>query len=517
MKARVSLLLLSALVFMVAALASAQDGDPQPILPIPTNTPTATALPPTVTTTALPTLAVTTDQMLFAPQVEIAFPAGVRFFVRAAARADTISAASLTLERQGQPTQTFNLDLASAAEAVGDTTDLTYIWELTPQVYPRFFETIDFRWTVRTSEAVNTAQGRFEFTDQRVIWESATTETLRLVMPGDLGLGRLSDVMGEVEQLMRETTGSDENFAFILYETTLDPAGCTVVDDVPYAYTLSGIALRCLDSNLAQRIFDASGLAVLRVRSYTQADMQNALTRTLFDRYYRPLWADRAVPEWFAYGLMRIFAPTRHDDSLSIVENAARNNRLLSLPDAARIPDDPALLQDWQAQSLAMTLYMADRLGYPRLFEFAVALQREDFESSYAQVMNQSLNALIPSMRDWLFTERGPAAFSVSIYAQATNTPAPRSTATAFPPTRTPRPEPSATMTATVTLTPSPRPTATPTASVTPRPPGSLATATPIPPAVTAPSAPTAEASTIAIVGIVIAVLVILFAGVRRR
>lgn len=507
------------IIFLIAALAFAQEGDPQPIQVIPTITLTNTSPPPTTTPTALATIEVTLDSLLFAPQVEVAFPAGVRFFIRAVASAEEVSSASLTLERQGQPPQTFDLDLATTAEDTGDTTDITYIWSLTPEAYPSYFEEIDFVWAVIIEGETRTAQGRFQFTDERVIWEASTVESLRVIMPRDLGLRRLISVTAPVEQRMRENTDNQHSLAYILYEQALDPAGCIVnADDVPFAFTIFGTAIRCLDRNLAQRVFSTSGIEVLRVRSYTQADMQNVLTQALFDRYYRPLWSEREVPEWFAYGLMRIYAPTEHADMLSIVQHAARSNRLLSLPDMARIPDAPAQLQDWQAQSLAMMLYIADRIGYPQIFAFARAVRDNSFEPLYRETTNQPISALIPAMRDWLFTERGTAAFGVSIYSEATRTPAPGATFTPFPATRTPRPEPSATMTPTVTITPSPRPTATATASVTPRPPGSLATATPVPTAASTPATDsTAQVSIVAIIGIIVAVLIVLFARVGRR
>lgn len=507
------------IVFLIAALASAQEGDPQPAQVIPTITPTSTSLPPTATPTARATLEVTLDPLLVAPQVEIAFPAGIRFFIRAMASADEVTSARLTLGRQEHPPQTFELDLATTAADTGDYTDITYIWALTPEIYPSFFEEIDFVWTVTIRDEISTARVRFAFTDERVIWETAEVESLRVTMPRDLGLRRLMSMIAPVEKLMRDNTGSQHSLSFILYEQTLDPSGCVVnADDVPFAFTLSGVALRCLDRNLAQRIFTQSELEVLRVRSYTQVDMQNTLTQALFARYYSSLWSEQNVPEWFEFGLMRIFAPTEHSDMLSIAQNAARSSSLLSLPEMARIPDDPALLQNWQAQSLAMTLYMADRIGYPRLLAFARTLPQSAFEPLYRETASQPLSALIPAMRDWLFTERGLSAFNVSIYAEPTNTSVPRATFTPFPATRTPRPEPSATMTPTITNTPSPRPTLTATASVTPRPPGSLATATPIPtPIPTSVADSTAQMSIVAIIGIVIAGLIVLFARVGRR
>ncbi len=510
-----------ALVLFLAALVSAQEGEPVPLPVIPTLTATPTALPATASPTAAATLDVTTDRLLFAPQVEVAFPAGVRFQIRVIAPAEAVTAASLTLERLGQPPQTTDLDLSVAALPAGEFTDLSYVWEMTPEAYPAFFEPINFRWTVRTTGEVNTARGQFQFTDQRLIWETAATQNgnLSLVMPLDQGVERLVDVMGQVGDTLEANTGIPQAFRFIVYEQALDPLGCVVgEDDVPYAFTTSGFAIRCLDRSLAERIFDASGMEVLRVRSYTQADMQDALNVTLFDRYYRPLWESQAVPEWFAYGLTQIVAPTNQSDLLVVAQNAARGNRLFSLSEMATLPNDPAAQRDWQAQSLAMVLYTVDRIGFPELFRLARALGSAPFVEQYQAVAAQPLSALVPSMRDWLFTARADAAFRVSIYAEATSTLAPSATRTPFPPTRTPRPQPSATLTATITLTPSPRPTATPTSTVTPRPPGSLATPTP---AVAAPSTPllnsTAQTSIIAIIGIILTVLIILFARVGRR
>ena len=165
------LFILAALI-CAAALVSAQGDVPAPLPVLPTLTPTATERPPTATPTALATVVITTDPLLFAPGVEVAFPAGVRFSIRVIARSEAIIGASITLERQDIPPQTTELTLESALSSDGAYSDLSYTWELTPSAFPRFYEEIGFRWSVRTVDAVNTASGTFTFTDARFLWDT---------------------------------------------------------------------------------------------------------------------------------------------------------------------------------------------------------------------------------------------------------------------------------------------------------------------------------------------------------
>jgi hypothetical protein len=516
------ILIIVGLILGIAALVSAQE--PDPFTQFATATIAATVATQPATSTPTATLDVTTDRLLFAPQVEVAFPAGVRFYIRVIARSEAIVSARLTLERANSAARTIDLDLATTATRTGNIeefTDLEYIWQITSDEVPRFFETINFRWSIRTAEEVSTASGQFEFNDARLLWETARTsgDAMTVSLPLERGLTRLIDVMQPVADLLETNFGPLQPAAFIVYSSDIDPTGCEEgEDDATVAFTLSGIAIPCTEDDLATSIFAASELEVVRVGNYTQSDMQNALTAALFDRTYRALWAEQQVPEWFAFGLTRIIAPTSSVDLLAIAQDATRSNRLLSLSEMATVPDEATALRDWQAQSLAMTLYIADQIGYTALFDLAQALQTRELSTLYSQRSGQSINALMPAFRDWLFTTQAEGAFRASVYAEATHTPAPRPTQTPFPATRTPRPQPSETPIPTITLTPSPRPTSTPTASVTPRPPGSLATPTMLAPVVSTPAADSgAQTSIIAIFGIIIAILIIVFARVGRR
>jgi hypothetical protein len=218
---------------------------------------------------------------------------------------------------------------------------------------------------------------------------------------------------------------------------------------------------------------------------------------------------------------MRLYAPTSNAQLRSSVVEAARSNGLLDQTTMeASVAGNGVPAARWQAQSYAMVLYIADQIGLEGLFALARAALEAPFESVYREAIGQPLSTLVPNLRDWLFTPRGESAYLLSLYGAATATPAPTVTFTPFPPTRTPRPEPSVTPTPTITLTPTTRPTATRTPTVTPRPPGSLDTATPIS-IITPTNQPLigtgSRTSILAVLVIVLAVLVILYARVGRR
>ena len=149
----------------------------------------------------------------------------------------------------------------------------------------------------------------------------------------------------------------------------------------------------------------------------------------------------------------------------------------------AQAVDDPL----WQAQSDAMLLYIADQIGLDALYQLARAA--EPFDTAYASAVGQPLDALLPNLSRWIFTEPAVGAFSVSPYQQETPTPTHTATATqTLTPTVTHTPTVTLTPSVTGTLSPTPsatpRPTNTPIPpppSVTPRPAGSLFTPTPIP------------------------------------
>jgi hypothetical protein len=501
----------------------AQEASPTPPFagssPTPVYTPT-----PTITPTPFATFAATYDSLVTYTDVEVVFPAAIRFSTFTTRPVDSITEMTLTLVREDGTTLNFNLDPNEIQREPEFYPDYDYVWQLTADNAPRLFEEVTYRWAVTIDDGeVGSAEGRFQFTDQRVLWERRTDEGRRidLALRRGFNANRLGQSIDTVYDALTANTGQRPQTNVILYDNDFPPPACVENDDGEWvAIALSnGIEFPCSDPQLAQTLIADSGFEIVQSRAYTIPDIQNALTPFLFDRFYAPLWEGRDVPDWFAYGLMRLYAPTSNAELYGTALAAARGSGLLMQSEV--VAGNAQSSDLWRAQAYGMVVYIADQIGLEGLFELGRALETQSFAEAYSTAMGESLNSLIPLLRDWLFTPAAEGAYRVSIYAQATATPSPTLTFTPFPPTRTPRPLPSATLTPTITLTRTPRPTATPTPSLTPRPPRSLDTPVPptaIPTQTTQPLIETgSRTSILAVLLIVLAVLVILYSRTGRR
>jgi hypothetical protein len=512
------------LVLLTVLRVSAQEASPTPppfggasATPLQTST-------PTLTPTALPTFAATYEGIATYAFVEVVFPAAVRFTMYVIRPIDEIALMTITLTREDGSVVEVVLDPEEARRDERTFPDYDYNWLLTATNAPRLFEQIEYRWAVTTVDGeVGSAQGSFQFTDQRVLWEQRTDEGRRidLALRRGFNANRLGQSLDVIYDALSANTGQRPQASLLLYDNAFPPPACVENDDGEWVAIAQsdGAEFPCAEPQLAQVIIAESGYEVLQSRAYTIPDIQDVVTPYLFQRFYAPLWEGRGVPEWFAYGLMSLYALTPNADLYGAALAAARGGALLPLSQMAVVDDsDPDL---WQAQAYGMVLYMANEIGLPGLFALARSLEIEAFADAYRASMGAPLSGLIPVLRDWLFTPAAEAAFRVSIYAQATLTPSPTLTFTPFPPTRTPRPLPSVTPTPTITLTRTPRPSATPTPSLTPRPPRSLDTPVPptaIPTQTTQPLIETgSRTSILAVLLIVLAVLVILYSRTGRR
>jgi hypothetical protein len=183
----------------------------------------------------------------------------------------------------------------------------------------------------------------------------------------------------------------------------------------------------------------------------------------------------------------------------------------------AAVPNDS--VDVWRAQSYGMVLYIASQIGVPELFDLAGDLgAAETFEAAYQSAVGRPLTTLLVELERWIFTDNAATAFIYTPYLASTPTPTSTSSHTPFPATSTPLPTETLPPTATVTVTgvlsstPLPTRTLTPTElpstpSVTPRPAGSLNTATPAP--VVQSSAPMNDTARTAGIGAVILLVVV--------
>ncbi|NWG18046.1 MAG: hypothetical protein HXY41_15590 [Chloroflexi bacterium] len=464
-------------------------------------------------------------------EAEIIFPQAVRFDVVLARPLSEIGTLTLTVEPVGRPAVAVEVDRDAWAVVREPFSELAYLWPVSPAQPLRLSQDVHYIWQVVTRGGeVARIEDTFTFTDPRVTWAQQDGESFNLAIPADgrdtLGnvLGRLRADLQPVYDLLAEQTGRSESFNLAVYTTV--PAGCARDDDgSPVAVGLNSRTEIPCDPAAAEAIFRASGLDVVQSDSPGANAIREAVVAYWTRRFYG--WSN--APDWFAAGMAAFYSPVPRPGDLAILQAAARSDRLLAASALAGMPETDREL--WLAQSHGLVLYIASRRGVPGLFRLArEAAEAASFDAVFEAAAGMSVSALLPDFQRWLFSDAALAAFGFTPYQDATPTPTATLTPTLTPTptaTQTPTlPPPTATHTPpgfVPTLTPLPSPTAsrTPTAapaSVTPRPPGSLNTPTPV---VVSPvevfSTPAGILGLVSIGLLVIAILVVIFAGGWRR
>lgn len=467
------------------------------------------------------------NELIFNWNTEVIFPQAVRFFVTPLMLADQIRQATLIIEPEGQPRQTIAVDVSEPLLAGDSFTDMAYIWEFDPSL--PLFSDVTYEWRIEdASGAVASLRDHFVFADQRIQWvqDEAPASFIDLTVPADGPTPQqIRQSITPAYELISANARQEQRFNMVLYHGDLPASACVTGEEgeLVVAAPISGTVLPCEETRAAQ-IYEANGYMVVQSRSTALAGAQAALIERLTAQLYAPLWEGQNVPDWFKVGLAQFYVPTPKVHLAALVQNAARNNQLASLD---RMGQEPALYdENWRAQSYAMVLYIADLIGVQGLYDLARAVGNADggFEAAYAVAAGQSLDALLPNLRRWVFTDEAVRAFGYTPYQAETATP----TATA---TATHTPTPSATLTETPTVTPSvtgeltntPTPTLTPSrtftplpATVTPRPASSLFTPTPTP--VPNPLAePTTQSGVLAVLFVALAVVGAVYLFMRRR
>lgn len=462
---------------------------------------------------------------------EVIFPQAVRFSIVLARPASELASVVVAIRLEGRSALAFELD-RQAAVVSEPYSELAYVWDFPASTPPRLFSTIRLEWQVVTRDG-ETARVSDEliFTDQRVPWVRLEGTPISLMLPADglespdAVLGRLSRELQPVYELLAANTGRTESFNAMVYAGIPPGCGWTDMDEPLAVGPVSGLELPC-DPAKAEAIFQNDAITIVESLSNGYNDVRAALVDTLVRQSYG--W--RNVPDWFAAGLSAFYAPAPRPADLPRLIAAARSGTLFTLAEMTRraVEADPAL---WQAQSYGLVVYIASQIGVPGLFDLArAAIEAESFEAALQSALNKSLTALLADWERWIFTAQAAGAFNFTPYQPPTATPTPTVTATATrtpTPTLTPTPlPPTATPTPfgfapTATLLPTARPTRTPTlapATVTPRPPGSLNTPTPAPALpVELLNSPGGVLGLISIGLIVLAILVLVFTGFRRR
>lgn len=459
---------------------------------------------------------------------EVIFPQGVRFVITLARPVSEIASAALTIQPEGRPAAALDVNPNDAALVREPFSELAYVWQVPRSAPLRLSEQVRFGWTTVTrSGEIARVEDTFIFDDWRVTWTRRDDAPLSLAVQAegmgspDAAAARLRREMQPVYDLLAANTGRDETFNLLVY--TQDAPGCDVNrQGEPVAVgPTSGAALPC-DPELADAIYRSSGFEALRSPSSSLEALQTAVTAHLVRRFYR--WPD--APDWFRAGVDAFYAPQPRPGDLSLLLNAARSSRLFSLAAMTRRPE-AANAELWLAQSYGMVLFTASQTGVPGLFQLVREADAAPFDPAFEAALGRPVSALLPEFERWIFSNAAASAFNYTPYQPVTATP-----------TRTPTNTPTPTRTPTSTLTPSltftPQgfvptatlpPTWTPTRtvsplppSVTPRPPGSLNTPTPVPALpLEVTSTPAGLLGIVSIALVALAIVVLVITGFRRR
>ncbi|MBL8132060.1 MAG: hypothetical protein JNL42_09390 [Anaerolineae bacterium] len=419
---------------------------------------------------------------------DILFPQGVRIGVGVAATAADIAQAQLIITVQDQPARTIEVEVASAALVYTEPeARLRTIWTFADDSAPTWGDLVGYRWEIRLVNGVEaSAEGEFLFSDPRQEWETVSDAEGRfqVVMPQRILRSGVS--IDPLYALMSANTGTRPRLDWILYPPDLAPGCQSMLEE-------DGDIRRFASTAANDLQIDCQADAVRWVTrgwSVHQIDDVMAteafISRLLVDEFYSSAWREKAVPEWFRFALSQIYSPGSEAVLLSEARRTARTGSILTM-DAMIEAQESAV---WQAQSYGMVAWLIDQIGVLGVFRLAnVIAAAVDFATAYEQATGQPLEALIPNYGQWIFSREAEIAFSVSPYELPTAVP----TMTLTPsPTRSPTPSlpPTASATATPEVIPSrtSAPTATrraaqplSTLTVTPRPPGSLQTPTPVP------------------------------------
>jgi hypothetical protein len=472
---------------------------------------------------------------------EIIFPQAIRFSLILARPLAEIDAAVLTIQPEGKASRNNTLNLEETAIKQEPYTELAYIWNIPAIDPPELFTEVEFNWRIVGNDGeIARITDRFMFTDERSAWlpDLEIADGFLLTLPvtktaekpdgdySETALAKLASNLADVYALLNTYLLDVPLFKLIVYNDKLMPGCTTNAENETVAIgPLSNTEVPC-DSDLAGAIFAAGEYALVTSASSNFTSVEATVVEYITLAAYAAHWSGKSVPEWFQYGLVKLYSPASKAGEGVPLLNAARTNSLFSLDDMATLPSGSVNLDLWQAQSYGMALYIASQVGVDGLLKLANNLRdMPSFADAYRAATGRSLEALLPDFSRWIFTDSAQSAFTLTLYQPPTPLPTG---------TRTPTATPTPTFTSTPTITPSPtvtgvlsntpRPTLTPSRTptqkpptFTPRPPGSLDTPTPAPAQAASGNPVITGLLLFIIVALVIVILIMLVARIRRQ
>lgn len=441
--------------------------------------------------------------IIFGHQVEVVFPAVVRFGVGVNSVLDDVESISLVVSQESGLDHTFAIDPQAALvpeHSGGVANQFVFEWHLNGEPSPALFEAVDYRWEVAVrGQPLAEAEGIFMAADLRAgSWRVAGRPpvVLRWLNPNLAGQIVWDEIMAAYGLLDRQTDGPP-TFEFAIYDP--DVRLCESVRDEATGEVREVVQARgdpleypC-SAELYTQVYARSGITFVQRSTFGLSELEDALIAAMVGQTYGDLWAGAGVPAWFESGLAALYRLRPGTAALELARSAARTGGLFSL-DAlqAPLPESATYASRalWTAQGYTLVLLLADRYGADAPLDLARAAGRESggFAGALRSLTGGDQGALWDSWQGWLFAEDALRVAGWTPYMPEMPVPTATPTASPVPPTRTP------TVTRTPTLTPTERvpgvapqtvvvlpisPTARLAPTNTPLPPGSLPPATP--------------------------------------
>lgn len=461
------------------------------------------------------------QSLVLSHSAEIIFPQAIRFSLNLTVFAAQVDKLQLVIHPDSPNEISFDVNPATAAIIFEEgESRMRFDWLFTTDQAPVWDDVIDYRWSLMLNDGRSAAvEDQFVFTDPREDWMNYTDARGHYGLSVPRRLNRDVIDFASIYDRISENSGATHHLAWIIYPSELEP-GCQRATDNngDVHFTAVGVSTGyTLDCDPASFDWTTSGWQVLQLKAGER--LEDLIVNKLVELYYVPSWENKAVPDWFRYGLAQLYAPSAKSLLLSTTRQTIRTGQPLS-PRAMATRQDSL---EWQAQSYGMVAYLVDQLGVIGVFRLANRIaSAPDFETAYQETVGQNLDTLIPTYQRWIFSRNAETAFGVTPYQPPTGTPTPTDTPT-WTPTFTPSVTPTITPTPTVTgeITRTKAPTVTPVPLTprpptnTPRSPGSLQTPTPVPVSV-APSVLEQPTIRISVIAVLVVVLILLIALLIR-
>lgn len=465
---RIFLLALITILFsltLAPQLTYGQDGE------TPTPTPNFTSTPDFTPTPTIPPPP-QGDGNIEVVRIRPILPYGVRFFVTVDVPPAEVRAVTLTFEQiRGDEvlfTRTHRLSLSNSLFIdFGDRAEYEYVWRFLPNEQIYLFETLNYRFQVTTADGTVSEFGTTEILAPQGFgeWQDAISENVEIYWyQENIQGGYLAFQLEKPYALLQEHIGLQYPFRFVIYDTQdlLDNPLCQEVSIPIEGDNPPRIELRLIDLNEQYpcesdgmtKLYQRFGFTPVAIETSAFRYVEDSLVNTIVDQIYTERWGTAQVPEWYRFGLQRLYNTVSEANALDIAIIGSQSDQLLRLDQMERPPDPNfSLAQNnlWEAQAYLLTLYLAEFLGADAPFNIALAINSQTgFTQALQQFTEESITLIYRRWVSWLNTQNAQRAVAWNPYLETT----PTLTLTPTPTPTIPTPTP------TFTITPSLTPTA---------------------------------------------------------